>query len=517
MKASTEQRELQRLTLQAELDAKKSKDERNRLGQFATPPTLAQEVVAYGLELLPESTAVRFLDPAFGTGSFYSALLGMIPSARLVSARGIEIDPHYGEPAKMLWNQKSLQLEIDDFTQMESPKEKANLIVCNPPYVRHHHLGAEEKRRLQNACMRASGMALSGLSGLYCYFLGLSHQWMEQNGIAAWLIPSEFMDVNYGDSVKRYLLDEVTLLRIHRFDPKSVQFSDALVSSAVVWFRNSPPPKNHLVEFTFGGSHAMPAISKRIPRNELRVEGKWTRFPTQPSRNGSKGVTLSHLFDIKRGIATGSNDFFILSPGKISELGLPREFFRPILPSPRYLADNEIRADAEGNPVIAKPLFLLDCRLPEETVRTRFPNLWAYLEQGKEEMTRRYLCKTRSPWYSQEHREPTPFVCTYMGRGTKDSATPFRFILNHSRAIVANSYLMIYPKPFVQERLRSDPSLIRAVWQALRDIGRAALIDEGRVYGGGLHKMEPKELASVSAANFHTILRVPSQTEIFAT
>jgi hypothetical protein len=46
------------------------------------------------------------------------------------------------------------------------------------------------------------------------------------------------MDVNYGKAVKHYLLSRVTLLHIHRFDPNGVQFADALVSSAVVWFRN---------------------------------------------------------------------------------------------------------------------------------------------------------------------------------------------------------------------------------------------------------------------------------------
>ena len=41
--------------------------------------------------------------------------------------------------------------------------------------------------------------------------------------------------------MERYLRERVTLLHIHRFDPGDVQFADALVSSAVVWFRNSPP------------------------------------------------------------------------------------------------------------------------------------------------------------------------------------------------------------------------------------------------------------------------------------
>ena len=59
---------------------------------------------------------------------------------------------------------------------------------------------------------------------------------LQTNGLAAWLIPSEFMDVNYGDEVKRYLTERVCLLQIHRFCPSDVQFDDALVSSAIVVF-----------------------------------------------------------------------------------------------------------------------------------------------------------------------------------------------------------------------------------------------------------------------------------------
>jgi adenine-specific DNA-methyltransferase len=55
---------------------------------------------------------------------------------------------------------------------------------------------------------------------------------MADDGYAAWLIPSEFMDVNYGAALKRYLTDHVTLIRVHRFDPADVQFGDALVSSS---------------------------------------------------------------------------------------------------------------------------------------------------------------------------------------------------------------------------------------------------------------------------------------------
>jgi len=74
--------EVQRLTIQARLDLAKTTVERNRLGQFATPPNLALDIARYALGLWQGRTvAVTFLDPAIGSGSFYSALAPDIPDA----------------------------------------------------------------------------------------------------------------------------------------------------------------------------------------------------------------------------------------------------------------------------------------------------------------------------------------------------------------------------------------------------------------------------------------------------
>jgi adenine-specific DNA-methyltransferase len=91
--------EAARITLQLALDGQKTQSERNRLGQFATPPGLAAEIVKAALAELPTRSRIRFFDPAFGTGSFYSALLGVISPQRLDSATGYEVDPHYGQAA----------------------------------------------------------------------------------------------------------------------------------------------------------------------------------------------------------------------------------------------------------------------------------------------------------------------------------------------------------------------------------------------------------------------------------
>ena len=502
MEKAIAQFEAQRLALQEALDGQLESPVRNRMGQFATPTGLAVDIQRYAKTHFQQGEEVRFLDPAIGTGAFYSALLHMFPQNRIGTAVGFEIDPHYGEPAARLWGKTGLDTRLEDFTRAEAPApaEKFNLVICNPPYVRHHYIANGDKQRIRMRTRAACGMDINGLAGLYCYFLGLSHQWMADDGLAGWLIPSEFMDVNYGVSVKRYLLDKVTLLHIHRFDPNDVQFGDALVSSAVVWFRNKPPSATSSVRFTFGGTLERPNLERFISVDTLRHAPKWTRYPMKESHKVADGPVLGDFFKIKRGLATGDNSYFILSEEDIERRGLPIDAFKPILPSPRYVPDDEIMSNGDGSPRLERRLFLLDPPWPENEIRERYPNLWMYLEQGKTQGTSdRYICRHRVMWYTQERRPPAPFVCTYLGRSDKKSGRPFRFILNHSKATAANVYLMLYPREPFERALLDSPKLKRRVWKYLNQICPQAMLGEGRVYGGGLHKLEPKELGNVPA------------------
>ena len=503
MRMAATEREIQRLELQAYLDARRTQEERNRLGQFSTPGILAFQIVSYALLFSDRTDKIRFMDPAFGTGAFYSALRHIAPKSRISRAYGFEIDAHYGEAAIKFWQGSGLNLKLCDFRSVPPPnreERKPNLLICNPPYVRHHHLNLDDKQALQQIAYNSSGMHLSGLSGLYCYFLLMSHAWMADEGIAAWLIPSEFMDVNYGQQVKEYLLKKVKLLKIHRFDPNNVQFDDALVSSVVLFIKKQKPDSHHKVEFSYGGTLEKPLMSESIPVSSLLQESKWSRFPKQKSRATFTGKTLDDFFNIKRGLATGANSFFILDEEKIESLQLPQHFLIPILPSPRYLKIDEILASASGEPILSRNLYLLSCSLSPERVQCEYPTLWEYFQEGVVQgINERYLCRHRKPWYSQEKRPPAPLLCTYMGRSSKQGKIPFRFILNHSNATAANVYLLLYPKPELKRIIEVDQSVTKKIWQGLCSLGSEALLDEGRVYGGGLHKLEPKELAKVPA------------------
>ena len=494
--------ERRRVSFQARFDASKKARDRNVMGQFATPRQLAREIAKVVAEAWgSRGDRIRFLEPALGTGSFYSALLEAFSQPSWESATGIEIDPDLADSARKIWEGYPIDIITGDFTKLDPSilgGRLPNLVVTNPPYVRHHHIRSEGKTRIAGLIHERMGLKVSQLSGLYSYFILLADRWLEEGGIGAWLVPSEFMDVAYGSTLRQYLTRNVTLLRIHRFNPQKVQFEDALVTSAVVIFKKSAPLRNHKIQISYDGSLISPMKTQLISNETLASMPRWTEITFGGAIEERHGLaTLSDFFEIKRGLATGDNDFFIVEKKTAEQKGIPVKFLKPILPSPRNIKADVIEGMPDGTPRTVPSLVLLDCNEPEEVVRKEYPDLWTYLEQGKKRgVHEKYLTKNRKLWYQQEHRPPAPFLCSYVGRQLRDRA-PFRFFWNKSSATATNSFLMMYPKGRLTDILKADYAIHERVLRSLQEIDSMEVSMAGRIYGGGMQKLEPSELGSV--------------------
>ena len=488
------EREKQRKKMQDSLDAQKTQKDRNVMGQFSTPYPLASDIMQYMKSLIGTDGA-SFIEPAIGTGVFYSAYREVFDEENN-RVLGFELDPHYFNPTKDFWQDTKLEIRCADFLAQQ-PDGQFDMLVANPPYVRHHHIDNEAKVRLQNEVQRTTGIRISGLAGLYCYFMMLSASWLRDGGLSCWLVPSEFMDVNYGEAVKKYLLQNVQLLRIHRFKADDLQFADALVSSCIVVLRNSRPTPTGQIDFSIGGSINAPEAIKHIERSNLKPADKWTNFFTDDVKTDEPEATLGDFFNVKRGIATGDNDFFIINQQTIDHYEIPQIFLRPILPSPRYIKGDRIDS-TDGLPDVERKQFLFSCSLPESVVKEKYPKVWEYISLGIErKVNEGYICSRRTPWYSCEEREPAAIVVPYMGR-SETSNRMFRFILNTSRAITTNVYLLLYPKPQYARCLK-DEDVLTKIWHELNSIPTEIISRNGRFYGGGLRKMEPNELMRTPA------------------
>jgi len=500
--STTDPLETRRFALQKSIDAGKSSSERNRLGQFSTPYALARQMVAAALARMPSGKPLCFLEPAVGSGVFFSALLAESGDHVLSQAVGVEIDPAYFEIAQSLWCDHGLEVLNTDFLIYALDPANAgrfNLLCTNPPYVRHHHVDQSQKVALQKAVRAQLGLQVSGLAGLYIYFVLLADAVLAEGAVASWLIPTEFFTVNYGSVLRQYLSQHVTLLSIHQFDPEDVQFEDALVSSCIITYCKRRPVKDTRFLYTYGGNILMPSITRNMAQSAIAGTQRWLFSSDQPRyRHPTGDLTFGDLFSVKRGIATGANHFFIITPETAAEYAIPAEFLKPILPGPRHLKDAVIDRAMNGAPLNVQPLYLLACTQPPEIVEHRYPGLWSYLQSGvAQKIHERYLCASKEVWYYPEQRQPSLFLATYMGRASGKSDTPIRFYLNLSDALVTNVYLHLYPRSALMRLLAGNRERMMELLSALNRISMADIVQNGRSYGGGLHKVEPKELVAM--------------------
>jgi type I restriction-modification system DNA methylase subunit len=243
--------EEQRLVLQTELDGQRSSEERNKEGQFATPTELARVVADYAVSLSPSEQVLRVLEPSCGSGAFINAILNALPN-RPKAITGVEMDPRFALAARSLWQGQAEIVEDDFLEWIEEGDTLFDLIVANPPYVRHHHMSTDVKAKRNAQATKHTGISISKLAGLYVYFILASQRRLAPGAVATWLIPSEFMTVNYGSALRQFLSQSVTTVRVHTFDASEAQFDDALVTSCVVTYKNEVPNAGHEVLFTTG-------------------------------------------------------------------------------------------------------------------------------------------------------------------------------------------------------------------------------------------------------------------------
>ena len=463
---------------------------------FITPPELAEDMAKLAVSLLGPNVKIDFGDPAVGVGGFYQALRQVVQTERIASAIGIEIDSRMAAVAYRKWGTRGLDVRTGDYLHMEQLPHR-NLILANPPYLRHQKIPADIKEKLRERASVITGHRVNARAGQYVYFLLLSDKWMKPDAVAVWLIPSEFMQTEYGAAIRQYLTQKVELDRVHRFNPDDPQFERAHVLPAVVAFRNHPASTEHLVTFTEGGTLFKPTKEIIVNLAELRKDDSWSmRRRSTEARNGTV-LRIRDLFTVRRGIATGANQFFVLRRERAQELNLPDSALRPILPKARALPSNVVNREPDGYPSVNPQLSLLDCSLSEEQVAAHYPAMMTYLNRAKTlGILDRSLVRNRHPWYKQEHRDPAPFLCTYMGRGGKNYP-PLRIILNKSDAIATNTYIMMYPRERLATILKDRPILIEDLFRLLKEAAQDNILHNARIHAGGLHKIEPGELLMV--------------------
>jgi len=465
-----------------------SSAQRRPLGAVYTPPTLVEPMIAWVLGQQPS----RIVDLGCGSGRFAVAAARGDPSAELLA---VDVDPVATLICRAnvaVAGASGVRVVQGDYTRLDlSPTSRRTAFVGNPPYVRHHAISPTAKAWAKQTA-RDLGLVASSLAGLHVHFYLATARHAHPGDVGCLVTSAEWLDVGYGSVLRALLVGRLGVQSLHLLDPKSRPFAGAMTTALVAAFEvgNGTGP----VRFRFVHSGEplgdLSCGGQMIDRSKAAGTPRWSQFFVPPSRHLARPqnahpdapprlVRFGSLVRVSRGIATGSNKFFVMTAGEAGSRGLAA-FARPAVTSAKEVISSPgaIRVTPSHKVLIDLPR-ILDGHGSATSAALK------YISEGETiGVSKRYLCRHRRPWW-RLGVGPTPrAVATYMAR-----QAPV-FALNPDGLILLNIAHGLYPRiAMTDEELASLVAYLNEVRQSYRG--------QGRTYHGGLEKFEPHEMESL--------------------
>ena len=214
-----------------------------------------------------------------------------------------------------------------------------DVVIGNPPYISHDKIPEQLKTEIRNHYQSYQPFA-----DLYCYFIEKAIELQNQQGILSFITSNSYLRAEYGAPIRRLLQSKNMLLRVLSIEDSQV-FDSVIVNVAIIVsckptnftddsciVVNSPFSGNSFEDFVKSNGFNYPQAYFNS-RSWNLVEPKLVEFQRKLE---SSGKTLEQLrAKIRLGIATGSNEAFLIDEDKKRELcernPVNAEIIKPIL------------------------------------------------------------------------------------------------------------------------------------------------------------------------------------------
>ena len=446
---------------------------RRNLAQFFTPPEIARFMVGW---VARDSGLTRIHDPAFGLGAFF---LNAPAGCRF---SGTEIDDAVLEFFGAHSPQKPDGIARCDY--LLDFDQCYDNIVCNPPYLRFQKF--LNRDAVFKAFRERLDVRLSGYTNIASAFLVKSISELREGGRLAYILPSEFLNSGYGSLVKDWLIKDRHLDSIIEVACENEAFWEVTTSVCIVLYDSM----RRMESVTFRRIASLDEISdvlkkppiRTVSQAKLDVNEKWGKYfvPAEESIRPSASLltTLSEYGRFSRGIATGANEFFVLSKSGIVKNGLSEESYVPCITKSQQLTgltftDDDFEELARKN----KAVYLFSPKGEPDEASLR------YIRFGEEKgYNNRFITRHRNPWYKTESRAVSPILLNVFSR------SGYKVVRNRSSALSLTNFHCFYPHPLRKGYVD---------WLFLylhSGVGRRLLSLSKRRYGNALDKFEPNDL-----------------------
>lgn len=478
-------------------------EHRKKFAQFFTPFSVAQFMANW---LNGNNNLKTVLDPAFGLGVFARAIRQINTNCLI---KGFEIDENIlQQTANIFEDDTKTSILLKDY-MFNDWENKYDGIICNPPYFKFHDY---DNKTILKTIEEKLGLKLNGFTNLYTLFLLKSAYQLNAGGRAAYIIPSEFLNSDYGKLVKSYLIKNQLLRYIIIFDFEENVFDDALTTASILLFANDKEKSE--VEFikikTLDQLFSLQAKFQLYPYfnsdnailfSELNPDIKWRAYyQKQNALNFKNLVPFANFGKVVRGIATGANNYFTFNQSKAKRHNISEKYLLPCITKSIDIEGTFFtKDDFEKLKLNDKFVYLLNATDPNDK------SLKNYIAKGEvEEIHKKFLTACRNPWYSLENRPPSPIWVSVFNRNG------LRFIHNEANISNLTTFHCVYLNMF------SAPKADLLFAYLLTEISKDIFNDNRREYGNGLQKFEPNDInkalivdiAKIQAKDEQTILEL---------
>jgi len=461
---------------------------RRHLGTFFTPTPIVQHMIEVSARLLGLAP-VTVVDPGAGVGAFTIAAQARWPKTHvhavdvnvvtlgLLAARAAA----HGDADRLtLLDRDYLAWSCEGLRSL-----KSTLVLGNPPYTRHQLMTAEQK---SDAQLIVGDLVPSGLAGLSAYFMAATLRNLPKDAGLALLLPASWTEANYGREIREYLWRAMhRRVELHMFSSEIEVFPGTQVTAMILFVgpvRTKPMPFKLSSVVLSNDKVTVLKTIESVDRSGLPPR-TWKR-PSESQAPTSDSYTrrLGDFVTVRRGVATGANNFFFLTDEERDEWHLPEGALIRAIVKVAHVDTEVLDADAYTKmATCGYPRWLLNV---QSSAMAEDPMVRAYLTHGVDQgFHMRHLTSVRDNWYAVEHVAPAEILLAPFGKPVH------RVLRNHAGLVHSNSLYGLYLRP---DSPYDADTLLN--WLRRPD-GQTALRDVARQYSGGSRKIEPRALLEV--------------------
>lgn len=460
---------------------------KKQIGSYYTPKKIADFVVEYlGNKVIGEDISV--LEPSVGDGVFIQAILenkkieSKICNLTVVEREKVEL-----EKVKLIAHSKEIKAINDDFLTFQKDNNlKFSLVIGNPPYIKKNHLSEIQIGLCEEIHASFPKLSKSKIKNIWTAFLLRNIQFLKGDGVLAFVLPAELLQVKYANEIREVLKEEFERVEIFTF--KELLFEDCKGQDTLLLICEKKSENKGVFFTNIEDINNLKTLNFRLTKNIHIQDSKWNHQLASDEyellfKLSEELKTINHYCSSKAGIVTAANDFFIVNKDTIVKFKLD-EYKKPIIQKGLFV-NGSVELNYKDFEVLvaeSKPSYLVAL---DKSVNVKSESLQEYLNIGIErELDKRYKMTVREKWYE------VPNV------GTVPEAFFFKRCNEYPKLIKNNAKVLVTDSAYKVE-MNGGYNIDDLIYSFYNSLTLSFAELNGRFYGGGVLELTPNEFKNL--------------------